>query len=614
MRRLSILVLAALLLPITAAPAQADPPERTERVVQTGDGLIVSEVTRYAPLPPSAARHSPACDYITYLRYRLADGPEDPQQADTVIIGQPAALMAGYSLDGLARNLEHQLRDTGKKAEFWAVHPRNICMFDRTGLQAANDARDYHLAWDYYFEGKEIDGKKFGGFKADWDMPEVSDMALAQTMRDQYTILSRDLPDPVFRKDRTFCLGTSDGGLWEAAFAAWDFNGDPGYRQCRALITPEAVPTVDPAGLQRIPVARDIIGAVATVVYNIYLALFHLGVNLPGGDRLALFPTTPTLGFMFSPRWWTLVSIAGIAATYQPDDETDLNKLAMRDIFLNISLRVNFPNNWADILLGTNGIDTFRFTNRAFLGELVGNTAVNIPYPPYSVGVLDGGPVVLKEAPLPGNILPNIPILGKYLATITGTTNRVGPTDHTVLYTWRKFNELDGLPYADPSKHFVDIDYFARQVGSPLGWANPYMALKWTVANQIMIWFGARSQDLSGVQHVAEANALPSLTIWSKDSLEGALVSPLFPNNTEFVEGPVHYDIGSAAPVQNNGGPDPYSSRITSYITDLVNTPPGPAQGTGTPPAFGSSDPPNLLPLGVTGSADDGRGSGSGGH
>src|SRR6185436_1318509 len=53
-----------------------------------------------------------------------------------------------------------------------------------------------------------------------------------------YVVIRRGIPDRDVRREKVFCGGHSLGGPLTAAFADWDFDGDPqtkadaGYKQC----------------------------------------------------------------------------------------------------------------------------------------------------------------------------------------------------------------------------------------------------------------------------------------------------------------------------------------------------------------------------------------------
>lgn len=530
--------------------------QRTEVVVDRADGLVVSHVRLHVPMLPAAKPHPARCDWIGYLRYRWAGGPADPVRSDGVIVAQPEALLGGYSLNRMARNLLAVLNGRGLRMEFWSIEPRSECMYDRTGIRAARAAGDYHLAWDYYFGGKPADGRSFAGFPANSQLHHLADMGVRQTVWDQYSIMVHDLPDPGFRRNHAFCAGASDGGLWQAAFAAWDFAGVPGYLQCRALLTPESIPTTDPLAAKDSDLGSTLTDLVGGRSYDQVAATFEDGAA----------PQSFSIVPMASPEWWTLLSIAGLAAEFAPNEETDLNRLAMKVPKLRTALRFMFTDTLADFVLGSNGIDTFHFTNQALLGTLVDNNAANFSLLSWSVGALSGGPVAPKTFPWP-DLVRNIPVVGRYLALVTGSTDvtRVGPTDHHVLYTWRSHDDVADIPFTAPYAELVDIDEFARQVGSPLGFANPYMSMRWFLADQPFIWLGARSGDLTALRHTAEGARLPSRTIWSRASLESAL-APVLPADTTYIDGPTHVDIGSAAAVQYDGGPDSYARLLAEFI------------------------------------------------
>src|SRR5205085_5650 len=77
------------------------------------------------------------------------------------------------------------------------------------------------------------------GFKSETDAQFLSHVGLEQTARDEYTVITRGMPYKL-RRRKVFCGGHSLGGPLTAAFADWDFDGNPkttrdaGYNQCAA--------------------------------------------------------------------------------------------------------------------------------------------------------------------------------------------------------------------------------------------------------------------------------------------------------------------------------------------------------------------------------------------
>ncbi|MEV6767471.1 hypothetical protein AB0N05_02450 [Nocardia sp. NPDC051030] len=294
--------------PVSANPIGTD----TETTVSVSDGIEVRQVRLYDPLPDSVGSHPAACDSIDYLRYRFSDGPDDPQRADTVLLAQPAAFMGAFSLDQIARNSLNQLRSKGTRGEWWSLPQRSGCAFDNTGL-ASGDATQ---AFDYYFDGGVVDGKRFDGFRPG---TFLADIGLRQMAHDEYTVLTRQLPSARFRSERVFCGGHADGALATAAFAAWDFEGTPGYSLCAGFFGLDGLINTDWLGLGANPLFQKVTSLVGSRGYLAAVQQMRNGV-LP-----TIFAGMPAIG----SEAITLLPIAGLNSTQLP-----LFKVSMENVDL----------------------------------------------------------------------------------------------------------------------------------------------------------------------------------------------------------------------------------------------------------------------------------------
>ncbi|QLY29582.1 hypothetical protein [Nocardia huaxiensis] len=560
------LTLCCLALPTVSVPAGAAPDAagRTETVIDATGDLTVSRVRMYSPMLSGAAPHPDGCDYIGYLRYRTAGAPEDPQRSDGVVIAQPGAFLGAFSLDTIARNTLTAAAQRGSALEWWSMEPRFGCAFDTTGLAAADAAQDYRLAWDYYFGGKPVDGQRFAGFRPDAELAYLADMGAAQAVTDQYTIMTNELPDPAFRSTRTFCGGHSDGALMTGWFVSWDFgDGQAGYRQCAGLYALESLATSDAVALQDNPFTATLgeLGPGAT--HQVLVDATKSGVLQRS------FNHTPG----FNPQWWTMVAIAGLAAHYAPDAETELNRLAAGVPELASSFRIMLGGTYLDATLGIGGLERFRFTNTAFLGMLLDDNSLNIGLTLASVGALSGGPIVAKDFPLDDTFVRSIPVVGELLLrSVTGGSIRIRPTDESVLYTWKRFDEIDeSVWFTDGGKETVDIRDIARLLAtSHGGMVEPYFPFRYEAVDNPMIQLGARDGDLAAMRFDTEARALPTLTVWGTESQEGTLVAPIMPPGSILVPGYHHYDPPYAATWQNDGSFERFATLLAGYVTDRL--------------------------------------------
>src|SRR4051812_28397293 len=239
----ALVALLAVAAPSSAAPK---PGKKVERAVHSlaPDRKLVKEsyVRVYSPLPASSGAHPKACDWITYLRFRSAKGPRKPSKADAVFAIIPGFLGGAGSFDQVARNTVRDAAARHRHVEFWALDRRSNCLEDDTGVNAAAKAHDPSLAYGYYWGGQAVNGKTFPGWVSHDDAAWLGNVGLKQTMEDWYTVLGTGTPSRRMRARKVFCGGHSMGGPLTAAFASWDFDGDPktkkdaGFRQCAGFV------------------------------------------------------------------------------------------------------------------------------------------------------------------------------------------------------------------------------------------------------------------------------------------------------------------------------------------------------------------------------------------
>lgn len=551
---------AVVALPI--APAAADT-GRTEVVQEVTDGVRVSLVRLRDPLPRTIAPIPAGCDNVEYLRYTQADAPTDPQQADAVIFGAPGVFLGGYGMDRLARNTVAEAAARGRSVEYWTYVPRSVCAFDTHGIDAAWRAQDWRLAWDYYFAGGTVEGKRFAGFPANEDLGHLVEMGAKRFASDLNFILRHELPDPEYRRTRAFCGGHSDGGLWFGVMGAWDFGGgeaNAGYQQCAGFWATGSLIDADWLKLRENPVTATGAALANAPAYEAKLAALRSGA-MPrnfGAD-------TPVI----DPRWWTLLAIAGNAAYFHGDEESKLPRLIASQPLLADSARLLFSRTWTDAVTGTNSIDTFRFTNEALLGVIQAASAINANILATSFGTLCGGPVAEKTMPW-NSAVPQSPLLGYYLGGVTGEKKRIGPTDHNVVYRWCNYDEFEGIPFAEPDREFIDVHDYAGQLARPYpGFFNPLLPNRWFSVDQLDgLIFGTRTGDLAAMKYESELRAKPIVTVFGTDDLEGRLGKELgiLPADTIWVHGYTHFDPPFGAATQNNGKPEPFTEHLMQFF------------------------------------------------
>jgi hypothetical protein len=192
-------------LPVPAAAAATPPQDvtRTETPVVSHSpvtSVLESVVRVRIPLPASAGPHPADCDWLAYLRYRDASGPARSADADKILIAQPGILEGAGAFDSVARNTVARAAAEGKHIEFWALDRRSNCLEDHTGIDAGLAAGDVHPAIDYYYHHAVENGRTFAGFAGSDSLGWLANVGIAQTVRDEYDLMTEELPDQALRK------------------------------------------------------------------------------------------------------------------------------------------------------------------------------------------------------------------------------------------------------------------------------------------------------------------------------------------------------------------------------------------------------------------------------
>ncbi|MGV9409058.1 hypothetical protein ACWDOP_04010 [Nocardia sp. NPDC003693] len=581
-RRAAVLAVAAAVVsavsPAFVATAQEPIPvsgaaDRQERVLETRDGVVVSQVTYALPLPANAAPHPAACDRAGYLRYRAVDGPADSRDADNVIVQQPGAIGGAVNNDSVAANTVAAARALGQHVEFWALARRSSCLDETFGFDYALRSGNYLDAVDYYFNRKPLDGQVFGGFEESHDLAVLDAMGMERIIRDQYEMMLFEIPDQAVRQQKYVCTGISLGGLVTGFFSDWDFDGNPattadaGYNQCAAFAAQDTMITSDPVAIQNTPFFSDVTNAIVGPTNDVVKAVANVGV-LPRS-----LTSVPVIG----ARTFMIYRLAGLAAHLDPTAESQLLAHLPRDLDLEISLDymfsgsvAGFATNGAD---GSGNIRDFRFTNEALLGLFIDNNSGNFALFHQGVGAFGGGPVTEKVFPIPGSVT-QIPLMGGFLRAVAGPQTRVRPTDRTALYTWRNYDDVRGIPYTAPNHESSDIRDAARQLGT----GGPYAYWETYFPSRIFIdigagYGGARSGDMTGLRYANMARTKPMYIAYAGDGFvqqgAGMVVPPPPTAQVVTLPGYSHVDTIGAARVQNDGRPDASAQTLAEFVKSL---------------------------------------------
>lgn len=549
--------------------ASTSPGTAESSVIASTDDVVVEQLRIHDPLPGSAPRPE-ACDFIDYVRYRLADGPDEPSRADAVLVGAPGAWLGAYSLDRVARNTLDALARRGVQAEWWSIPRRSVCAFDLTGLRAANRAGDGRLAFDYYYGGRAIGGETFAGFGSGRKLRYLAEIGLAHNVHDIHEVLARALPDPEFRRTKVFCGGHSDGGLIMGAFGAWDFGGGPetaGFQQCAGFFAIDSLIVTDPGHLQAQPRFAEAARLLGGLPYPLLVTAMKAG----------LIPSTYDGVPIVAPETMALLPVLGSATHFDPDAETDAHRRLPRSLLWETTTRLDFARTHDDFLTGRNALRDFRFTNEALLGMFLDDNSLNLAPMQMSIGAISGGPLAAKTFPVPSDTT-EIPGLGYTIGALVGPSPRVGPTDTGALYGWRSRDEVEGIPFTSPADEVVDIGDLARQLaatpGGSVGWLDPYYTQRYSL-DILAAYSGMRVGDLAPMRYDAQVAQEPILTVFGTKSWTARTDAQIggIPEDTVWVEGYTHIDPVTGAAARPDGGEEPVAAAVAAFVTEQLTSP-----------------------------------------
>ncbi|GAA4319621.1 hypothetical protein BJY14_006391 [Actinomadura luteofluorescens] len=556
---------AATLLAVTTAagPVSAREPGRSETPVASGSPVtdVTESVVRVkVPLPASAGPHPAACDWLSYLRFRHKDGPASPAAADRILVAQPGILEGAGAFDSVARNTVSAAARSGGHIEFWALDRRSNCLEDGTGIQAGLRAKDVHLAVDYYYRQKEVDGRKFAGYQTNDQVKWLQNVGLEQTVRDQYDLMVRELPDQAARRRKMMCGGHSLGGVLTAFFAEWDFDGDhsttgdAGYNQCSGYFA------LDTRISTRLP-------GFGGDFPEEWVPLLRFGAGaVQAGLETGVVPRALSAPAVINTETMNLLAVAGLAARLDPGGVSDLATYPPPSFNTDTTYRILFSKDYPAFLKGSPAVRDFRFTNAAALGGLLDDNSQPLAFMQASLGFWDGGKIVDKEFPAP-NDLEGIGLGG--LTRLLGTEKKAIPDEPGgPLYTWRNFDRVgapddpvhtskDGTPFTSAGKEVTDIAELARSLSEhPLDFTEHYFPTKMVTD----IALAAAPGIADDAVHENGVAANPTLNL----EAEGGLGGDPQPGDV-VAPGYQHIDVLTASAVQNGGRPEPVSANLAAF-------------------------------------------------
>jgi hypothetical protein len=552
---------------VVVAPAHADT-GRVETPVSSNSpitSVVESVVAVRVALPSSVGRHPQACDWLSYLRFRDAGGPTRSAQADKILIAQPGILEGAGAFDSVARDTVVQAARSGRHIEFWALDRRSNCLEDRTGLRAGLAARDPHVAVDYYYRDREVDGRTFAGYLGNGQVGWLARVGLEQTLRDEYDLMVAELPDQGLRKQKVLCGGHSLGGVLTGFFAEWDFDGNPGttadagYNQCSgyfALDSTISTSLGDLSGLGSTQMVPDPgIGYAAT----------------QAGLDSGLLSRTISLPAIINAETMNVLGIAGLAANVNPGGRSDLATYVPPSLNIDTTHRVLFSKDYLTFLTGIPSIKDFNLTNEVALGALLDDNSEPLAFLQTSVGFFDGGRIVDKDFPAPYDLTQVAEL--KQLTGLLGTSRKAIPDQpHGPLYTWRNYDRVgapddpvytsrNGTPFTSAAREVTDVQELARSLSEqPLDFTEQYFPTK--LVTDI---YQAGSPQIS--RHVVHANGIDANPTINLLGGEGLVVgNGATPHGTTVIApGYHHLDVLTASPNQNNGQPEVVSTNLAAF-------------------------------------------------
>ncbi len=548
--RFPLVVAATLLISSVPGITAAAAVDRTEAPVVTSSPVttVAESVVRVrVPLPDSAGPHPEACDWLSYLRYRDAAGPADAARADRILIAQPGVLEGAGAFDNLARHTVRNAARQGRHIEFWALDRRSNCLEDHTGLAAGLAARDPHVAVDYYYRGAEVDGRRFAGYLGNDRLDWLAHLGLEQTLRDQYDLMVRELPDPAVRASKVLCGGHSLGGTLTGFFASWDFDGTPGHTQCAGYFALDSAISTSLGSLSGLP---DAIGA-----DDLGYAATHAGL------ASGLLPRALNLPVLINAETMNLLGVAGLAADVDPDGPSDLASYLPSNANLETTDRLLFSRDAVAFATGIPSIWDFAITNATALGALLDDNSQPLAFLQASTGFFGGGPVADKDFPLPHEP--------------AGTTGALGvdplavPVDPSADYTWRDYDDIDatvardrhGAPFTTPAKEVTAIADLARSLAEhPLDFTEQYFPSKLVTD----ISQAGAAEIRAHVRHPEGITAHPTINLLAGDGLIAPRGEPAT-GETVLAPGYQHLDVLTAAARRNTGEAEPVAANLTRF-------------------------------------------------
>ncbi|WP_369637233.1 hypothetical protein [Nocardia sp. JMUB6875] len=535
--------------------------DRSEQVLQIEDGLRLSAVTYRAPVPQGRWPHPPEFDQLRHLRIKPVDSPDDPASADAIIVMLPGAIAGARSMQPVGCNTVRRLLAAGVRAEFWSLDRRPNALEDHSPIPVALAEGDHRLAFDYYYRGREVGGRRFPGFRRNRDLRFLADFGMAQVVADTHAVVSAEIPDPDVRGGKLFLGGHSLGGFQAGTYAGWDFAGRPGHEQVAGLIALDTVTNLD---VFRLRSQRPRLGAAASSASRLVDTL------VPKAIRRGLIPGSVAVRPVRVPEMFAMLAAVATAAVLAPHAESDVLSLIPERGTAALAVRAAASRTWRQFAgLGPDH-RKLRLTNRAALGLIASaHTAPTLGVLSMNCGSLDG-PVAPCTWPLPEGAAGR-PVLGALRQAGMGVTPRHAPTSRDHLYTWRNFDQCDST-----AGEFADITELARILaGGELNVFEDYFAVRETL-DVAPAALGCRTGSLAPLRHEPGAAKLPYINLMGEASFTDVIrFLDVYPKDAHWIPGYLHCDVALSSDRRPDGVPEPVAVHLSEFVGKQVRRAPG---------------------------------------
>lgn len=549
-------------------PEEPYPPVDREWTPQEVEAAVIMEEVSIHSLAPRDNGIPPEeCDYIRFLRFRPRNGSGDIADADAVLVLTPGFYCGANAFEYMGRQLVYMALMQEAQVEVWAMERRPNRMEDHTGLNAAEAVADTGPAVDYYYNGAELSGRTYEGSLKDEDVPYLSEFGLKLAIEDVYTVITTMVPDPETRRQKVFVGGHSLGGPLTAIFASWDFDGDPntlddaGFRNCAGLVGLDGAISLTMGMFET--TAEALSGEPPPDTSDDGMEAYYLELvqGLREGSVPRLFPVS-----ILEPEALIVLELLGMEANWAPQEESTLLKEVPELESIDMMLKLLHSRSLDHFLVHLPDITDFRYTNEAQLGVILDDNSMPVKIVQASMGFLEGGPVVVKDFPLPSD-LAGIPMLSDLLGSFVSieglfVANDAGPSYFQLgqgpLYGWANFDQIGSS--ADPefkdSEGSTVLTTMVEEVSdiqdvAGVLYKGPSNFLEWYFSTRLMVDFTAVSFSFApeyglNLLHMDRIDEIPQVEFMAGSNMDSSLTGHTGAER-HVLEGYNHIDVLTAA-------------------------------------------------------------------